>query len=130
MKPARSNHFALTAAAAFLGLIGLCVLAGKMPVLVLGLYLVASAIAFAAYAIDKAAARRQQWRISERTLHLFSLAGGWPGALLAQGMLRHKTKKAAFQVRFWSTVLIHCSILAWLLSPFGWPAIRAMLWHQ
>lgn len=68
------------------------------------LYGVASLLAFGAYAVDKSAAVRGQWRISESTLHLFGLVGGWPGALLAQQWLRHKSSKPSFVATFWVTV--------------------------
>jgi uncharacterized membrane protein YsdA (DUF1294 family) len=127
MKQANRGGLSLLAAAAFLGLIGVCVLAGKIPLLIFGSYLVVSAIAFAAYALDKSAARNNRWRIRESTLHFFSLAGGWPGALCAQSILRHKCRKASFQAMFWVTVVVHCGVLAWLLSPYGIHAIRAIL---
>jgi uncharacterized membrane protein YsdA (DUF1294 family) len=76
-----------------------------------GLYLFASVFAFLAYACDKNAARRRQRRISENTLHLLSLAGGWPGALLAQKTLRHKTAKKSFQRMFMATALINCFVV-------------------
>jgi uncharacterized membrane protein YsdA (DUF1294 family) len=60
-------------------------------------------------------------RTRERTLHLIDLLGGWPGGLLAQDRLRHKTRKATFQLVFWATVAIHCALLGWLLSA-GRPA--------
>ena len=71
---------------------------------VLGVYLILSAISFAAYALDKSAAQRGAWRTSETTLHLLALAGGWPGALVAQQVLRHKTIKQPFRSLFWVTV--------------------------
>jgi uncharacterized membrane protein YsdA (DUF1294 family) len=70
-------------------------------------YLVASIIAFMAYALDKSAAIQGRWRISESTLHFFGLACGWPGALLAQQLLRHKTSKPSFVSAFWATVLLN-----------------------
>lgn len=78
-------------------------------------YLVASATAFTAYAIDKSAAKNNRWRTQEITLHFFSLVGGWPGALAAQYLLRHKSKKRSFLIGFWFTVVLHCGALAWLL---------------
>jgi uncharacterized membrane protein YsdA (DUF1294 family) len=33
------------------------------------------------------------------------LACGWPGALLAQQLLRHKSSKQAFVAVFWATVI-------------------------
>ena len=40
-------------------------------------------------------------------LHEVEILGGWPGALLAQQLLRHKTKKTSYQVVFWLIVLMH-----------------------
>jgi uncharacterized membrane protein YsdA (DUF1294 family)/cold shock CspA family protein len=68
-------------------------------------YLTASFIAFLAYAMDKSAARHRRWRTSEATLHWFSVACGWPGALLAQQLLRHKSSKPAFVSKYWATVI-------------------------
>jgi uncharacterized membrane protein YsdA (DUF1294 family) len=67
-------------------------------------YALASLASFGAYAMDKSAAHSRSRRIPERTLLLLGLAGGWPGALLAQRMFRHKTAKTAFQVKFWLSV--------------------------
>jgi cold shock CspA family protein len=53
----------------FLAFVVGAVIAGRLPVVVLALYLVASLVAFFAYAIDKSAALRKQWRIQESTLH-------------------------------------------------------------
>lgn len=75
--------------------------------LVLLAYLTLSLLAFLAYAFDKSAAVSGRWRTSEQTLHLFSLAGGWPGALLAQQLLRHKTSKQSFVATFWFTVVLN-----------------------
>jgi len=70
-------------------------------------YLVVSAATFLAYAADKSAARRHARRTPESTLHLLALAGGWPGALVAQQLLRHKTAKLRFRIMFWATVLLN-----------------------
>lgn len=56
---------------------------------------------------DKHKARADQWRIPENVLHALELAGGWPGALLAQQVFRHKTRKLSFQLVFWIIVLLH-----------------------
>ncbi|MGO4762746.1 DUF1294 domain-containing protein [Cupriavidus sp. 2KB_3] len=71
----------------------------------------ASVIAFLAYADDKARANRKAWRIPEANLHLIALCGGWPGALAAQHLLRHKNRKQAFQVVFWGTVALNIGAL-------------------
>jgi uncharacterized membrane protein YsdA (DUF1294 family) len=82
---------------------------------IVALYLFFSVIAFFNYARDKSAARSGQRRISERRLLLIGLAGGWPGALLAQQTLRHKTSKRSFQLQFWVSVVINLLALGWFL---------------
>ncbi|MEM6258966.1 MAG: DUF1294 domain-containing protein [Planctomycetota bacterium] len=62
------------------------------------------------YAWDKRQARRDGWRVPEKRLHLLSLLGGWPGAMIGQRWLRHKSVKTRFRVVFWLTVLLHVSI--------------------
>jgi len=71
------------------------------------------------YALDKSAAKKGAWRTQESTLHLLSLAGGWPGALIAQQKLRHKSKKQSFRFVFWVTVIMNCSAFFWLFTPTG-----------
>lgn len=90
--------------------------AGKLPFLVPGLYLGASIAAFTAYAFDKSAAQGNKWRTRESTLLFLGLIGGWPGALLAQCVLRHKSKKHSFQLQFWVTVMVNSVGLLWLLT--------------
>jgi uncharacterized membrane protein YsdA (DUF1294 family) len=70
-------------------------------------YGVVSAVAFLLYWSDKRKARADAWRTPENILHAVELAGGWPGALLAQQVFRHKTRKVSFQVVFWFIVVLH-----------------------
>lgn len=91
----------------------------RVPRWVLVAYLVLSGIAFGLYASDKRAARSGGWRHSEKSLLLTGLLGGWPGALVAQNRLRHKSRKIGFQVPFWMTVLANCGALYWMLTPEG-----------
>lgn len=90
---------------------------GQPPPAVALLYFGASVLTFALYAQDKAAARRGAWRTPESTLHFLALAGGWPGALVAQQLLRHKSRKAKFRAVFWATVLANVAGLLLLCSP-------------
>jgi len=86
---------------------------GFQPVVAL-IYGGASALSFFAYVFDKSAAVRRDWRTSEQTLHALDLVGGWPGGLLAQQLLRHKTTKPSFVAAFWATVAINVvAFVAW-----------------
>lgn len=111
----------------FLALVTGAVVAGKLPLAVLTLYLAASAVAFVAYARDKSAAKNDGWRTPESTLHIFGLVGGWPGGLVAQRVFRHKSKKQSFQVAFWITVALNCSALGWFFSSSGARTLKSVL---
>lgn len=89
----------------------------RPPLWVAGLYLAFSAAAYVVYAVDKAAAASGARRTPESTLHALALAGGWPGALLAQQFLRHKSTKQEFRQVFWVTVLLNIAGLVLLASP-------------
>lgn len=87
-----------------------------------------SSVAFAAYRSDKHRAERGDSRVPESTLHLLSLLGGWPGALLAQQRYRHKTAKLSFQLIFWLIVLAYQfvaldALLGWRISAAAWNAV-------
>ena len=90
----------------------------RVPRWVAVAYLVASVACFIIYAIDKAAAAAGQRRISENTLIVLGLAGGWPGAIVAQQLLRHKSVKAEFRSAFWASVLLNVVLFIVLSSPF------------
>ena len=89
----------------------------KLPLWVHGLYAALSIATFIAYAADKAAARNGSWRTPENNLHMLALAGGWPGALLAQQLLRHKSTKQPFRQVFWATAVLNTAGLVVLASP-------------
>ena len=92
---------------------------GRMPINLVLLYLGGSTLTFILYANDKSKAKRGAWRTPESTLHLFALAGGWPGAAIAQQTLRHKSQKKEFRFVFWLTVIANFCALAWLMSSSG-----------
>ncbi|MCC8552754.1 DUF1294 domain-containing protein [Xanthomonas hortorum] len=111
---------------AMLFLIGMSamVIADRLPALLALLYAAASVVAMIVYRIDKTAAQRGRQRIPETTLHMIALLGGWPGALLAQALFRHKSSKAAFQLRFWISVVLNVAALFWACNQ---PALMAAL---
>jgi uncharacterized membrane protein YsdA (DUF1294 family) len=89
------------------------------PLWIAAAYASMSLLTFVVYAMDKAAAQANRWRTAESTLHLLALACGWPGALLAQQWLRHKSAKRAFRAVFWATVVLNVAGLVVLCSPWG-----------
>lgn len=125
--PSGTGNVSLILAVAFLALVAGSAFSGKLPVEVAWFYLAASLAAFLAYALDKSAARNGKWRTKESTLHLIGLAGGWPGALAAQRLLRHKSRKQSFQIVFWATVILNGCALAWFFSASGNVMLRSML---
>ena len=94
--------------------------------LVFAAYVLLSMVTFVAYAVDKSSARNGTWRVSESTLHFLSLTGGWPGALVAQQVLRHKTRKQSFRFVFRITVILNCCVFVWLFTPTGASALRVI----
>jgi uncharacterized membrane protein YsdA (DUF1294 family)/cold shock CspA family protein len=115
-KRPKAGGLSILGAVLFLLLVGISVATLKVPPLILGVYILASLVTFAAYAKDKTAAKRGGWRTQESTLHLLSLVGGWPGALVAQQKLRHKSKKQSFRAAFWITVILNCAAFGWLFT--------------
>lgn len=73
-----------------------------------------SIVSYLAYRTDKRAAERRQWRIPEKSLHFLSLLGGWPGALIAQTQLRHKSSKSSFKVIFYLTILLNLTAIGYV----------------
>jgi uncharacterized membrane protein YsdA (DUF1294 family)/cold shock CspA family protein len=88
-----------------------------IPQAVWGSYMAMSLATFIVYAGDKRAARLGQSRVAEKTLHGLALACGWPGALLAQQLLRHKLAKPAFMRWFWLTMLANWLVFVLLFTP-------------
>ena len=86
----------------------------QLPVILLACYGLLSAVAFLTYRADKSAAQQGRWRTPESTLHAIDLMGGWPGALVARRVFRHKTTKQPFRTIFWATVIVNCVALAWI----------------
>jgi uncharacterized membrane protein YsdA (DUF1294 family) len=82
---------------------------------IVAVYFSMSCIAFVMVGVDKAAAVGRRRRTSETRLHVLSLAGGWPGALLAHGVFRHKTQKRSFQYAFRTMAAMNCMLLGGML---------------
>ncbi len=66
-----------------------------------------SAATYRLYSYDKRQAVRGGWRVPETSLHLAEIAGGWPGAFLAQRRLRHKCSKGRYLAIYWCIIVLH-----------------------
>lgn len=103
----------------YLVLVAVSALFAESSKTLLAWYLVIGVVTFFVYAKDKRAAINGNWRVPEKTLHIFSVAGGWLGALIAQDKLRHKTQKQPFRAIYWLTVVINVAAFVWTLTPSG-----------
>lgn len=113
----------------FIAAVGVSALLGNVPAGLWYGYVAMSIVTFIVYTIDKSAAQFGRWRTREATLHVLALAGGWPGALAAQQVLRHKSRKRPFRVVFWMTVVLNVAALTWLHTPAGNARLDALLSH-
>jgi len=117
MKPERistyflKNIFFVFIAILFLSFVGFSAFYEKLPLMLIVYYVAICGVTFLAYSFDKSAAEDGGWRLPESSLHLFSIIGGWPGGLLAQVFIRHKSKKQSFKNVFWVTVALNCLLL-------------------
>ena len=102
---------------------------GYTPLLVVAAFFIISLIAFLVYYKDKTAAISGAWRTPESTLHMLSLMCGWPGAIIAQQTLRHKTKKKMFRIVFWLTVAMNIGAFVWLHTPEGSRMLRSNIYR-
>lgn len=103
--PAQWGTATLFAVPAFFVLFAVASLLWHVPGWVAWLYLGSSVVCYAIYALDKSAASANRWRVKEDTLLALGLIGGWPGAIIAQQALRHKSSKASFRLKFWVSVV-------------------------
>jgi uncharacterized membrane protein YsdA (DUF1294 family)/cold shock CspA family protein len=94
--------------------LGIALLTARLPGWVAALVLAGSFMAFVIYNIDKRRAEQglSHARISEVGLLQISLIG-WPGALAAQQLFRHKSSKSGFYVPFRLVGLGQAFVLAW-----------------
>lgn len=99
---------AVAISALFFTVLAALAILDQFPVALLAAYGVLSGLTFAMYRADKSAAQQGRWRTPESTLHAVSVMGGWPGALVARRVFRHKTIKQPFRAIFWLTVVVNC----------------------
>ncbi|MCV9965572.1 DUF1294 domain-containing protein [Pararhizobium sp. BT-229] len=84
------------------------------------LFLISNIVTFCVFWWDKSAARGGKWRVSEDKLLSLALFGGSLGALAAQRLLRHKTRKEPFRTRLTAILVLHAAILSIGLLALPW----------
>ena len=81
----------------------------------LGIYLLfVNLWAFALMGIDKRRAKKDVWRVKEKTLFLPVLLGGGVGGILGMKMFRHKTKHWYFRFGFPAILILELAGVAFL----------------
>ena len=79
---------------------------------VLALYLIgANMVAFILMGIDKRKAKRQQWRIPERTFWSLAIMGSALGVIIGMKVFRHKTKHRSFVIGMPMILVIHIILI-------------------
>ena len=70
---------------------------------------------FLLYGLDKLKAKRNKWRVPERTLLLFTWLMGGVGAFAGMRVFRHKTKHWYFQFGMPAILLVQIVLVGWLI---------------
>lgn len=86
-----------------------------MTTIVIGYLTIINAIAFALMLADKARARKNLWRIPERTLFTSAILGGSVGSLIGMYLARHKTKHPKFVIGIPVILVIQVALFVVLL---------------
>ena len=81
--------------------------------------LLINAAAFVLMLADKIKARKNRWRIPERTLIGSALLGGSIGALLGMYTFRHKTRHLKFTLGVPAILIAQMILTVWIISKIG-----------
>lgn len=81
--------------------------------------LLINAAAFLLMLVDKLKARKNRWRIPERTLFGSALLGGSIGALLGMYTFRHKTKHLRFTLGMPAILIAQVALAIWIFLKIG-----------
>ena len=81
--------------------------------------LLINAVAFLLMLVDKIKAKKNRWRIPERTLFGSALLGGSIGALLGMYTFRHKTKHLSFTLGMPAILIAQIALAVWIFLKIG-----------
>ncbi|MDD8059824.1 MULTISPECIES: DUF1294 domain-containing protein [Shewanella] len=97
---------------AWLMLTMLTIVSAFIHPLLTAVFLALNVLTVTLYYLDKRAAINSARRITEKTLHVCALLGGWPAALLGQHHFRHKTQKTRFIRLLWCCIVLNITVLS------------------
>ena len=81
--------------------------------------LLINAAAFVLMLADKIKAKKNRWRIPERTLIGSAILGGSIGALVGMYTFRHKTKHLKFTLGIPAILIAQIALAVWLILKIG-----------
>ena len=81
--------------------------------------LLINAAAFLLMLVDKLKAKKNRWRIPERTLFGSALLGGSVGALLGMYTFRHKTRHLSFTLGMPAILIAQVALAIWIFLKIG-----------
>ena len=81
--------------------------------------LLINAAAFLLMLVDKIKAKKNRWRIPERTLFGSALLGGSIGALLGMYTFRHKTRHLSFTLGMPAILIAQVALAIWIFLKIG-----------
>ena len=87
-----------------------------MNLIIIGIFVVWNVVTFFLMGLDKRKAKKNQYRISEKTLFISALCFGALGATIGMNFFRHKTKHWYFEYGFPLLVVIQLAILLYFIS--------------
>ncbi len=108
--------WAVILVAAGLATLGAWALASQGLPVVAAVLVAVNVVTVLGYGYDKHQARCGGWRVPEMALHFLSVAGGTPGAFLAQRLFHHKTRDLRFQAIFWAIAAAQVMALLAVMS--------------
>ena len=89
-----------------------------MPQLILIYVIIINLVGFFSMFIDKRRAKRNEWRIPEKTLFLIAILGGSIGSNIGMRLFRHKTKHWYFVFGMPAILILQIVIICLLLGKY------------
>lgn len=78
-------------------------------------FVIINILGFVIMGIDKNRAKKNLWRVKEKTLFLIAGIGGSVGSILGMRYFRHKTKHSKFIIGMPFLLLLHICILIYFV---------------